>query len=62
MQYYTPKQIAIMLQVNEITVRRWLRFGKLEGHRLDRRLWRVSELQLDEFLQRGTLTELGWEK
>jgi len=49
-KYYTPEQVAALLQVNQITVRRWLRSGKLKGSRLGARLWRVSQKQLDEFL------------
>ena len=48
-KYYTPEQVAALLQVNQITVRRWLRSGKLKGSRLGARLWRVSQKQLDEF-------------
>lgn len=60
MEFYTPAQIAKMLHVNEITVRRWLRAGKLEGYRLGERLWRVSSTQIEEFLALGMLAELDY--
>ena len=47
----TVRQIAEKLQVNTETVYRWLRDGKLTGYRANR-LWRVSEQDLEAFLQR----------
>lgn len=47
---YTPEQIAEILQVNLITVHRWLRAGKLVGVKIGRRLWRIRKESLDEFL------------
>lgn len=49
-RYFTPEQIASLLQVNVVTVRRWLRSGRLKGYQLGRKLWRVSGSQLEEFL------------
>jgi len=57
-RYYTPEQIASLLQVNVVTVRRWLKDGRLKGHHLGKKLWRISNTQLEEFLafefDRGT--------
>ena len=47
----TVRQIAEKLQVNTETVYRWLRDSKLIGYRANR-LWRVSEQDLEAFLQR----------
>lgn len=49
-KFFTPEQIASLLQVNVVTVRRWLRSGRLQGHHLGRKLWRISSSQLEEFL------------
>lgn len=49
-RFYTPEQIASLLQVSVVTVRRWLKSGRLEGYHWGRKLWRISDLQLREFL------------
>jgi len=49
-EFFTPEQIASLLQVNVVTVRRWLRCGRLQGYHLGRKLWRISRAQLEEFL------------
>ena len=49
-KFFTPEQIASLLQVNVVTVRRWLRLGRLKSHRLGRKIWRISQSQLEEFL------------
>lgn len=48
-RFYTPEQVARLLQVRTITVHRWLREGKLKGFRIGR-LWRISHSHLEEFL------------
>jgi len=48
-KFYTPEQIAQLLQVNVVTVHRWLRDGKLKSVKLGR-LWRVSASNLEEFV------------
>jgi excisionase family DNA binding protein len=49
-EFFTPEQIAALLQVNVVTVRRWLRSGRLQGYHLGKKLWRISSSQLEEFL------------
>ena len=46
----TLRQVAEHLQVSEREVLRWLRGGDLRGLRTDNE-WRVSERQLDAFLE-----------
>ena len=54
-RWYTTRQVAELLQVDEQTVRRWLREGRLSGVQLSRRAgWRVGERDLNEFLGRGS--------
>jgi excisionase family DNA binding protein len=49
----TVDQVAERLQVNEYTVRRWLREGQLEGVPFGGRTgWRVKEKDLQAFLDR----------
>ena len=46
----TPRRIAVRLQIREREVLQWLRKGDLRGLRTDNE-WRVSERQLDAFLE-----------
>ena len=57
-KFYTPEQIAQLLQVNVVTVHRWLRDGKLKSIKLGR-LWRVSSENLEEFVHSKTKKEVG---
>jgi excisionase family DNA binding protein len=47
--FYTPEQVAEILNVKVSSIRRWLRDGKLEGVQIGR-MWRVSHSQLEEFM------------
>ena len=51
--YLTPEQVADRLQVVVETVYRWLRSGKLRGSRLGRKVWRVAESDLNDFMKAG---------
>jgi excisionase family DNA binding protein len=52
-QLLTVDQVAERLQVNEQTIRRWLREGELRGVSFGGRTgWRISEEDLQEFLDR----------
>jgi excisionase family DNA binding protein len=52
-QLLTVDQVAARLQVNEQTVRRWLRDGELGGVPFGGRTgWRVTEEDLQAFLDR----------
>lgn len=54
----TVEQVADRLQVNEQTVRRWLREGELEGIAFAGRTgWRISEEDLRAFLDRRRVAE-----
>ena len=46
----TPAQIAEALQLNESTITRWLRKGRLRGFKVGKD-WRVSPADLDAFLE-----------
>jgi excisionase family DNA binding protein len=47
---YTPAEAAEYLKVNEQTVRRYLREGKLKGRVLGR-VWLITESALAEFFE-----------
>ncbi len=49
---YTPDEVAEILRVKVATVKRWLREGKLPGHKLGR-LWRIKESDLEGFKELG---------
>jgi excisionase family DNA binding protein len=49
-RYLTPFDVAKRLQMNERTVTQWLRNGHLRGFKIGKE-WRVSELDLDAFLE-----------
>lgn len=51
--YLSPDEIAARLKVSAVSVRKWLRQGKLKGVRAGR-LWRILERDLKAFLERDT--------
>jgi len=62
-QLLTVEQVAERLQVNEQTIRRWLREGELTGVAFGGRTgWRVSEEDLTAFLDRKRFAEAQEEK
>ena len=46
----TPAQVAEALQLNESTITRWLRKGRLRGFKVGKD-WRVSTVDLNAFLE-----------
>jgi excisionase family DNA binding protein len=54
----TVREAAERLRVNPESIRRWLRSGQLVGVHLgsDRGGWRISERDLDAFIQDRTRT------
>lgn len=53
----SPEEIADRLAVTPNTVRGWLRKGTLKGIKIGKRIWRVREPELDDFLCREQSTE-----
>lgn len=47
--FFSIKEVADTLSVNERTVRRWIKAGHLSGHRIGRQ-WRISQHDLEVFL------------
>ncbi len=49
-QYQTVKEIADLLKVNEVTVRRWIKDGELRAIDIGKG-WRIGPDDLDAFLE-----------
>ena len=47
--FFSIKDVAETLGVNERTVRRWIKAGHMSGHRVGRQ-WRISKKDIEEFL------------
>ncbi|MEM4625767.1 MAG: helix-turn-helix domain-containing protein [Candidatus Pacearchaeota archaeon] len=47
---YTPEEVAEILKVSVITVKKWLRSGELKGIKVGK-FWRIREEDLEEFLR-----------
>jgi len=51
-RWFTTRQIADLLQVDEQTIRRWLRDGRVIGRNFGGKVgWRVRESDLNAFLE-----------
>ena len=47
----TPDQVAERLSLSVLTVRAWLRSGRLPGVKPGGRVWRVRDADLDEYIR-----------
>jgi len=52
MKYYSPEEIAELLNLHPATIRKWIRQGKLKAVKLGR-VWRIMEEDLQEFLNQN---------
>ena len=48
LKLYTVREVAHILKLDEVTIERWLRQGKLPGKKLGKQL-RIRKDDLDEF-------------
>ena len=48
--YISTKQAAEKYNIAQVTVRKWLAEGRLRGKKVGPRLWRVSEAELDRYI------------
>lgn len=55
----TPKAAAEILSVSENTIRAWLRVGVLKGVKPGRRIWRVRQRDLEDFINASEPPEKG---
>ncbi len=51
--YISTKQAAEKYNIAQVTVRKWLLEGRLKGKKVGPKLWRVSEAELDRFINEG---------
>ena len=54
--YYSPSDVAVILQVSLQTVRRWIREGRLPAYKIggeDSRIVRIPREALEAFIQDG---------
>lgn len=49
--YYTTEEVADMLKVNTESVRRWVRDGKLRAVKLSGKFIRISQEDLNSFVE-----------
>ena len=49
---YTVKQVAEMLQLNEVTIRRYIEIGKLKAIKFGK-VWRIKQDDLEAFIGEG---------
>jgi len=59
--YISTKQAAEKYNIAQVTVRKWLLEGKLKGKKVGPKLWRISEAELDRFIN-GKEDEGGQDK
>ena len=50
-EFLTPDEVAVKLRIDQETVLRWLRTGKLPGYKVGKH-WRVSHTDYVEFVER----------
>lgn len=56
MKIYTTDEVADLLRIDPATVRRWVAAGRLGGFKAGRN-WRVTEEDLQRFIQANRATE-----
>jgi len=50
MKVYTPNEVADVLKVEPVTIRRWLMAGKMSGFKVGKE-WRVTEEDIQQFIE-----------
>lgn len=50
-RFWTVNEVAAMLRVNSQTIRRYLQAGKLTGVKLQGGIWRISDADLQKFIE-----------
>ncbi len=51
--YISTKQAAEKYNIAQVTVRKWLAEGRLKGKKVGPKLWRVSETELERYINEG---------
>ena len=50
--YYTPEEVADILKVRKHTVCNWLREGTLKGTKINGKIWRITDKDLEAFINK----------
>lgn len=50
-RFLTPEDVAKELSVSPLSVRHWLRTGRMKGLKISN-LWRIRESEVDRFIQK----------
>ena len=50
--YYTPEEVADILMVRKHTVWNWLREGTLKGTKINGKIWRITDKDLEAFINK----------
>lgn len=50
--YYTPEEVADILKVRKHTVWNWLREGTLKGKKINGKIWRITDKDLEAFINK----------
>ena len=50
--YYTPEEVADILKVRKHTVWNWLREGTLRGTKINGKIWRITDKDLEAFINK----------
>lgn len=50
--YYTPEEVADILKVRKHTVWNWLREGTLKGTKINGKIWRITDKDLETFINK----------
>lgn len=58
LQFYTPEQVAKILQTNPETIRRYVRTGKLKAVKLGGKFIRIEKRDFDRFIEELKLNEI----
>ncbi len=51
--YLTPDEAAAKYRIAAVTIRKWLRQGKIKGYKVGGTLWRIPEKELEAFMKAG---------
>ena len=50
--YYTPEEVADILKVRKHTGWNWLREGTLKGTKINGKIWRITDKDLEAFINK----------
>jgi excisionase family DNA binding protein len=57
--FLTPQEVSALLQVSVQTVRRWIKEEDLPAYKVGPRMWRISKVDLDGWLERQRSTSVS---